>query len=78
MKNYICTFILVIDGYFHKQSKFSAYPCDDNNSFSNGDHCNAHTCDPVSTEFNRAPDWAFQNLIHLSAVPPPVASKFLS
>lgn len=70
--------ILDMFGYFHRHNRFSAYPWLLKSSFSKGDHCKAQTWEPVSTEFSSEPLWAFQNLMHLSAVPPPVARRFRS
>jgi hypothetical protein len=48
-------------------------PCGGEQLFLQGQH----TCEPVSMELSTAPVWVFQNLMHLSAVPPPVASRLL-
>eukprot|EP00968_Pinguiococcus_pyrenoidosus_P014641 scaffold1330_cov240-Pinguiococcus_pyrenoidosus.AAC.9 len=64
-------------GYFHSRSEFEL-PWDDRISFSCGFHWSAHTWLPVSMLFSMAPVDACQNLMHRSAVPPPLASKFRS
>ena len=71
------SFTFAIDGYFHKHNWFCENPCDDKSSFSLFDQTNEHTCEPVSIEFKQLPVLPFQNLIHLSAVPPPDAKTFL-
>jgi hypothetical protein len=45
------------------------------NSFECFDHARLHTCDPVSTLCKGCPVNVFQNRIHLSAVPPPLANS---
>jgi hypothetical protein len=35
-----------------------------------------HTWEPVWTDYISEPTWVFQNFMHLSAVPPPLATKF--
>ena len=69
--------IFTIDGYFHKVSWFCVNPCELSSSLSFLFQRRAHTCDPVSTEFRHAPVCVFQNLMHRSLPPPPVASKLL-
>lgn len=67
--------IFVMEGYFHKMSWFSLNPWDEQISLWCFDHNKEQTCDPVSIEFKTAPELVFQNLIVLSAVPPPLASN---
>lgn len=69
------SWIFVIEGYFHKISWFSLNPWDEQISLWCFDQSNEQTCDPVSIEFKTAPELVFQNLIVLSAVPPPLASN---
>lgn len=45
------------------------------NSLECFDHARLQTCDPVSTHCRGWPVRVFQNLIHRSAVPPPLASR---
>lgn len=69
--------IFTIDGYFHRMSWFSVKPWELSNSRSCLFHRRAQTCEPVFTEFKQEPVWLFQNLIHMSAPPPPEARRLL-
>lgn len=69
--------IFTIEGYFHSVSWFCVKPWELSNSLSFLFQSKAQTWDPVSTEFKHAPVWVFQNFIHRSPPPPPVANKLL-
>ena len=69
--------ILVIVGYFHRQSWFWLKPWLLRISRSFLFHTREHTWELVSMEFTHAPVCVFQNLMHRSAVPPPDASRLL-
>ncbi|EKU20650.1 hypothetical protein NGA_2064900, partial [Nannochloropsis gaditana CCMP526] len=69
---------LTMLGYFHRQSWFSEKPWEESSSFSCLLQSKEQTWEPVSIELRRAPFAPFQNLMHRSAVPPPVAKIFRS
>ena len=62
-----------IDGYFHTIIWFWEYPCVETISFVVFENTKLHTYDPVSIELIGVNFRVSQNLMHLSAVPPPVA-----
>lgn len=64
-----------MDGHFHRIIWFCEYPCVDTNSETVLENMRLHTCDPVSMDDDSVPVLQFQNLMHLSAVPPPDASN---
>lgn len=64
-----------IEGYFQTTIAFSEYPCVLTNSFTFFEKSKLHTYEPVSILWISCMVWVSQNLIHLSAVPPPDASR---
>ena len=56
-------------------SWFWLNPWVDTNSFTVFEKMRLHTYDPVSYDPTSCPVNVFQNLMHLSAVPPPLTSK---
>ena len=65
--------IFYICGYVHTIIWFNEYPCVLTNSFEVLENIKFQTWDPVSKNLIQDLFKTFQNLIHLSAVPPPVA-----
>ena len=61
-----------IYGYFHTIISFLEYPCVLTNSFTFLEYIKLHTWLPVSTQCIGLHVRVFQNLMHLSAVPPPL------
>lgn len=61
-------------GYFHTIISLFEYPCVDTISFVVLENIKLQTCEPVSILSNNVPSSVFQNLIVLSAEPPPDAS----
>ena len=64
----------VIKGFFSIIAKYLHLKCL-TSSFECLDQARLHTCDPVSTHCKGCPVSVFQNLIYLSAVPPPLANS---
>merc|ERR1719507_904028 len=63
----------VMAGYLQMTTSLEGYPWLDTNSLYSGAHTKEQTCDLVSVLLICVPLLAFQILMHLSAVPPPVA-----
>lgn len=61
-------------GYFHTTISLFEYPCVLTNYFVVFEKIRLHTCDPVSILSSIVPSSVFQNLMVLSADPPPDAS----
>ena len=60
-------------GYFHSTTWFWLYPCVLTSSFTFFENSKLHTCEPVSVQATCSIVSVFQNRMHRSAVPPPLA-----
>ena len=69
----VATFYIV--GYFHTIIWFKEYPWVETISLDVFENIKLQTWDPVSIALIGCNVWVFQNLMHLSAVPPPVAKS---
>lgn len=67
--------IFFIEGYFHTTIALSEYPWVLTISFTFLLKSKLQTYDPVSIEFSSNIYYVFQNLMHLSAVPPPLTRR---
>ena len=75
---YVCPVkvaILCIFGYDQIIIWFNEYPWVDTSSLDVFENIKFQTCEPVSNDFTQVFVNTFQNLIHLSAVPPPETNK---